>query len=84
MVELGRGGGGHAIGRYIINERTIRRERSGDNENLSCLCTNQGGERSKVQSRGVNCPRGHHQRTARFPGTRPTMLHHGHGHWSAL
>lgn len=41
------GGGGHAIGRYIINERTIRRERSGDNENLSCLCTNQGGERSK-------------------------------------
>lgn len=49
MVELGRGGGGggHAIGRYIINERTIRRERSGDNENLSCLCTNQGGKRSR-------------------------------------
>lgn len=64
MVELGRGGGGHAIGRYILNERTIRRERPGDNENLSCLCTNQGGRdegpitRSKLSpgSSSAQCP----------------------------
>lgn len=34
------GGGGYVIGWYIINERIIRWERLGDNENLLCLCIN--------------------------------------------